>query len=108
MTCNVASLRGGVTPIMPMILMGISGSRLPDRWPDATVAFFRRLRAGGGLMRTVALLEPRDLGTNRRERPIFVLERAELVGVGAIWRIHRLHQQVGKVVLETGAVRPRL
>jgi hypothetical protein len=30
MTCNVASLRGGVTPIMPMILMGIARSRLPD------------------------------------------------------------------------------
>src|ERR1700675_3957801 len=43
MTCKVASLRGGVTPIMPMILMGIARSRLPDCWPDAIVAFFADL-----------------------------------------------------------------
>src|SRR5580693_6277721 len=40
MTCKVASLRGGVTPIMPMILMGIARSRLPDCWPGATITFF--------------------------------------------------------------------
>src|SRR3984957_14321528 len=40
MTCKVASLRGGVTPIMPMIFMGIARSRLPDCSPAVTVAFF--------------------------------------------------------------------
>src|ERR1700722_4779136 len=40
MTCKVASLRGGVTPIMPMILMGIARSRLTDWPPAVTVAFF--------------------------------------------------------------------
>src|SRR5580692_8636918 len=107
MTCKVASLRGGVTPIMPMILMGIGRSRLPDCWPDAIVAFFG-VRGPASLMRTTALLEPRDRGTDRRERPIFVLPLAELVGVGTIRRIHRLRQQIGKVVREIGAVRPRL
>jgi hypothetical protein len=28
MTCKVASLRGGVTPIMPITFKGIAGSRL--------------------------------------------------------------------------------
>src|ERR1700724_468265 len=107
MTCKVASLRGGVTPIMPMILMGIARSQLPNCWPDAIVAFFGAY-ACVGLMRTAALPELRNRGADRRERSIFVLQLAELVEVGTIRRIHWLRQQVGKVVRETGAVRPRL
>ena len=51
-------------------------------------------------------LEARQRGFDRRERPVFVLPLAETVGIGAVRRIHRLLQKVGKVVLDVVKMRP--
>src|SRR5262249_21696339 len=45
-------------------------------------------------------LEPGDRGANRRERAVFVLGRAEAIGIGTIGRVDRLLQQVGKILVQ--------
>ena len=54
------------------------------------------------------LSETPDLGTDRRKGTVFVLLRAEATGIGSVGRIHRLLQQVRKVVRKIRSRRTRL
>ncbi len=53
-------------------------------------------------------LQARERRPDRAEGSIHVLLLAEAVGIGTVGNIHRLLQQIGKILVETRALRPRL